>query len=164
MPGVGYNDDQHHPARRQLGLVHAVAAMARRRRLWHWRRYADHHSQFPLPGAEARLLRSEPLALGRSQHRDGLYVAGKSALRRDAWALVAAVFGGATLFHQFRDLTSEVDERDPALIEGDVGDGAHEQPSTGCCHSGDGGVEIDDVERQVNEPARRVPPEKAPQG
>src|SRR5262249_23297130 len=69
----------------------------------------------------------------------------------------------ARTLDQFRDLTSKVDERNSSLIEGYIGDRAHKQTSTGCGHSGDRGVEIDDVERQVDESTRRVPLEEAPQ-
>src|SRR4029453_7191956 len=63
---------------------------------------------------------------------------------------------------ELRDLTSEVDESDPAFVEGDVGNWSHEQASA--CHPRDCGAEVDDVEREVDEASRAVAAQERLQG
>ena len=62
-------------------------------------------------------------------------------------------------FDQFCDLTSEINEGDPALMEGHVRNRGDDQASTRRGHPGDCSVEVNDFKREVDEAACGIPVE-----
>src|SRR6476659_3388266 len=67
-------------------------------------------------------------------------------------------------FDQFRNMTSEINEGDPALLEGHVRNRGDDQTPTRRGHTGDRSVEVNDFEGEVDEAACGIPVEECPQG